>query len=164
MENFPASFPKPHTSLAATSQPNAVRTAMDSGVVRQRRRFTTENVFVNVRWELNDLEFAVFTAFHKHKLNLGSDWFIISLPLGSGDGFNNHTARFVEGKFDQRYRDVSHWDVTCVLEVQSRVVMNAETLQFYLDNGFTDEAVAALIFDATTLHSCVHVTMHTNLN
>lgn len=162
METFPSDFPMPQTSLAGDAQPNSIRTQMDSGTVRQRRRFTAEKVFVNVSWELSDNEFGVFVAYHLYKLNLGNDWFNMSLPLGGG--INNHVVRFVDGRFSQQYVTVGFWRVSAVLEIQERAVFSEDVLEFYLDNGFSDEAIENLLFDVNAFHQCVHETLPTNLN
>jgi hypothetical protein len=120
MEAFPATLPKPTQALSLRQRANSIRTKMDAGNVRQRRRFTTEILQVEIRWEFTDAEMSLFISWHKQKINLGTDWFTLSLPLGT-TGFQTHTVRFQDGDFNQDYVPVSNWEVSATLDVQQRV-------------------------------------------
>lgn len=156
METFPVDFPAPNTSLLVNGSPNSVRTQMDSGLVRQRRRFTVEQVQVRVQWTMGDTELAVFVAWHKFKIGLGNDWFIMNLPLGGE--VQPHVVRFLDGKFDHQYVPVSYWDVSAILEIQERVTYDEDTLAFYLDLGFTPGAIANLYAFTDEFHIFLHDT------
>lgn len=162
METWPASFELPTTSFSGAQEANSIRTSMDSGAVRQRRRFTAERLVLSVKWQFSDLEMAVFTAFHKFRLNLGNDYFIMNLPVG-GD-VQPHTVRFVDGKFAQAYADVMHWDVTAQLEVLERYVIDEALMSVYLAVGFGESEISTLLAAFDGVHFAVHTTLHTNLN
>lgn len=156
METWPTSFGLPSTNFAGAQDANSIRTTMESGVVRQRRRFTAERLVLNAKWEWNDLQMAVFIAFHKFRLNLGNDYFIMPLPLGGG--VNNHVVRFLDGKFAQNYSAVSHWDVSAQLEVLERVVFSEALMSVYLDIGFDGQLINGLLVALENVHTFIHVT------
>jgi hypothetical protein len=149
-------------SYSGTQQANTVRTAMDSGTIRQRRRFSVEMFSVDCTWELSDDEFGIFAAFHNYYLNLGSDWFMIQIPLG-GMGVVTCQARFQNGAFKQQYEDVSYWTITATLDILSRPIMDQTTLDFILaTGGLADQQ--NLIDALSGLHTLVHVTLPQQLN
>ena len=151
-------FPAPNTSLGAQAAANSIRTAMENGSIRQRRRFSTDRITTSVTWTLTDLELGIFAAFHKHRLNLGNDWFQMDLPL-SGGGLLPHTVRFVDGKFNQSIASgVGYWDVSAQLEIQERVVFTEEVLDFYLQVGFSASDIQNLLADVANFHQFLTVT------
>jgi hypothetical protein len=162
MQTWPAEFPLPNVDLSASLEPNTIRTTMDSGATRQRRRFSSDVITVDASWSLSDTEFGVFIAYHDYRLNAGNDWFEMPLPLGGG--VHVHVVRFVEGKFDQQYDEVSYWTVSAKLEVVQRVKFSPELLSFYLDIGFSESATGNLLSLIDSFHNCVHVTLPNNLN
>jgi hypothetical protein len=162
MITFPTTFPLPTADLAADEQANSIRTRMESGSTRQRRRFSIESLAVDVTWELNDEQMAMFTAFHKYKINLGNDWFEMQLPLGGG--VQTHKVRFQEGKFAQKYQDVGHWEVTAKLDIEERYTFSEELLDTFLNIGSSETEIANFLAGVTDFHNCIHQTLPTNLN
>lgn len=162
METWPATFPLPTTSFGADEAGNALRTEMDSGTIRQRRRFSADRVTVDAQWEMGDTEFGVFCAWHKFKINAGSDWFNMVLPLGGG--YENHVVRFVGGRYSQSYEEVDNWKVSATLEVQQRVTFSEALLDLYLEVGSNDESLTNFIDVVNRFHLCVHQTLPANLN
>lgn len=164
METWPALFPSPTSAFNPTVAANTVRTTMDSGLVRQRRRFSAELVTVQLTWELDDFQMGIFSAFHLYRLNLGADYFNIQLPFG-GNGLQNHVARFQEGKFSQQYEDVGFWTITAVLEIQKRVLFTEEFLDTYLglggDDGGGDVDLTAYLDAINAWHIFLHTTYPT---
>lgn len=111
-----AGFPNPTQDISAGVKPTVIRTEMDSGRVRQRKRFTSAIRTVPVRWTLTDAQWALFQGILEYKLNQGADWFTITLP--TGNGMQSCTARFVSGSWNAKHVPVMYWDVTATLEVQ----------------------------------------------
>ena len=107
-------LPKPTVDLGHRSQPPTIRTNMDSGKARQRRRFPKGNRLIAVSWVFTDEQFEIFQAIVKFKLNDGADYFDMSLPLGGG--YATYSVRMVDGDWSARYQDFNHWKVTANLE------------------------------------------------
>lgn len=143
MEILPVHLPFPTTSLSVAQRPSAIRTKMDSGFVRQRRRFSVEHVGVGVDWSFDDFQMGMFEAFHKHKINLGADWFEMQVPLGGGN-IRTHVVRLIDGIYSQQYEDVGYWKVSCDLEVQERHIYSEYILDKYAAEGMSVEVLAEI--------------------
>lgn len=109
-------LPNPSTDLASNGVSSVIRTQMDSGRARQRRRFTSQLRSITASWELDDDQYALFQGVVKYKLSAGADWFTISLPFG--DGFKTYTARFVGDTVNGAYQINMHWVVKVPMEIE----------------------------------------------
>lgn len=127
---------------------------MESGRIRQRRRFTRAFRHMGVAWKLSDLEFAVFVSIYQNQLTNGTDWFTISLPLS--DGFKNFTCRFLADSYKASYDNVMYWNVTAVLETED----DAAPLTSEEVDGLVTLALELDGFEAANeiLHVLVHET------
>lgn len=152
---WPLSFTRPSENFKCEILPSSIRTNMDSGITRQRRRFTTDYAQLSVRWDFSDTEFGIFAAFHQYKLVQGSAWFTINLPLG-GDGMQPHIARFVDGKYSHDYVPVGYWAVSATLEVQQINRFSEATLDIYLYLGFTQAEIEGLLRLFDRFHAVVN--------
>lgn len=126
-------LPKPSVDLGGSVKPATVRTNMESGRPRQRKRFTTGWRTKNVSWVLTNDEFAIFQAIVKFKLNNGADFFDMALPIGDPDDeteaeFAVQSVRFVDGVYKYSYQDVMHWKVSATLETENTSPMDEATL------------------------------------
>ncbi len=127
-------LPDPSNAFSMDVPDTSVRTKMDSGHVRQRRRWTKENGKFAVEWELDDEEYQVFRAWWAEKIGLGTDWFTLNLPVGGGMAVQ--TARFVSGQFKADYVPVGNWKVSCVLEVDAPTRLAEGMVDLLLDAAF----------------------------
>ena len=114
METWPSVLPNPSTNFNGSVNSAVVRTNMDSGYVRKRKRFTQQMRTIKVKWEMDDNQFAIFQAWLKYKINAGADWFICNLPLGSG--VRPYTVRFADDNYDHAHKGVLYWNVSSTLE------------------------------------------------
>lgn len=162
METWPVSFPAPNEDFSAEAIAGALRTAMDSGAIRQRRRFSVDLTQISISWTLDNIQMAVFSSFHKNRLNLGTDWFI--MPLDLGGGMVNHTVRFVGGQYSQQYAPISFWTVSAKMDVLERHTFSSSLLAIYLEFGFTETEIESLLVQIGHLHDLVHVTLPIKLS
>lgn len=137
-----------------------LRTDMESGPARQRRRYTQTPTRMPVRWRFTAWEFAIFESWYRHKAKEGGEWFSINL-LG-GLGMVSHEARFV-GRGQAPYRanparggpgDGARWVVTSALEVRERPVLDEGALEVALS-----EDITGLIAAIDGLHATVNTTL-----
>jgi hypothetical protein len=127
---YPAGLPKPLVDGYSNAPRNSVvRTSMDDGIARVRRRFTDRPITtVPARWVLTQSEYEVFDAFMTLR---GYDWHNASLAGPSG-------IETVESRIVGDYTagpaggSVALWSVSAQLEVR----------QF--TNGLTAEYLDAL--------------------
>lgn len=146
---WPSTLPLPTVQNYAVQPGDAVvRTDMEAGLARQRRRFTDVPSIIGVRWLFTRNQFAVFEAWFKLYAKEGAEFFDIDL-LG-GIGITTHTARFTR-QFDAKLFNGLFWEVTSQLEIRERPTLDAEAMEILLENP--PELLMATI---TELHRLVH--------
>ena len=86
---WPSTLPPPTVEGYGLSPQEAVlRTDMESGPARQRRRFRQTPTRISVRWMFTEFEFALFEAWYKYHADEGGQWFEITLLGGLGLGLD----------------------------------------------------------------------------
>jgi hypothetical protein len=154
---WPDTLPLPTVEGYAVSPQEAVlRTEMESGPARQRRRFRQTPTRITVRWLLGEYHFALFEAWYKFHADEGGQWFQITL-LG-GLGLLPHDARFTR-QFDARLLPARRWEVRGELEIRERPTLDAGAVSLLLEVEPT-----ALLKVIADLHRLVHVTAPNQLN
>lgn len=155
--SWPDTLPLPTVEGYAVSPQEAVlRTEMESGPARQRRRFRQTPTRITVRWLLGEYHFALFEAWYKFHADEGGQWFQITL-LG-GLGLLPHDARFTR-QFDARLLPARRWEVRGELEIRERPTLDAGAVSLLLEVEPT-----ALLKVIAELHRLVHVTAPNQLN
>ncbi len=92
---WPATLPAPRVSgYGYKETPSFMRTTMDSGQARQRRRFITTPTAVTAQFRLTGAQLATFEAWFKDALYDGQAWAMI--PVVNGLGVNAVRARFTD--------------------------------------------------------------------
>lgn len=153
---WPATLPLPSVEGYGVSPQEAVlRTEMESGPARQRRRFRQTPTRINVRWLFGEYQFALFEAWYKFHADEGGQWFEITL-LG-GLGLLPHEARFTR-QFEARLLPARRWEVKGELEIRERPTLDEGAIGLLLESE-----PDALFVAIATLHRLVHVTAPNNL-
>jgi len=153
---WPATLPLPSVEGYGVSPQEAVlRTEMESGPARQRRRFRQTPTRITVRWLFGEYQFALFEAWYKFHADEGGQWFEITL-LG-GLGLLPHEARFTR-QFEARLLPARRWEVKGELEIRERPTLDEGAIGLLLESE-----PDALFVAITTLHRLVHVTAPNNL-
>ena len=120
MASWPTSLPSP-TVEGYGIQPQAafIRTDMDQGPARQRRRFTTAPTHCPVRWLLTEAQLATLESWFDGSISAGSAWFTVKLRNGQGQQAVD--ARFIE-PWKASLLSGRNYEVTAMLEVRNRPV------------------------------------------
>lgn len=119
MPSYPITLPAPLVesySIAPLEQ--TIRTDMESGAARVRRRTVARNDLVDVAFAMTDEQFVDFRSWFDDPvagLSGGASWFDMALPLGNG-GSTPEEARFKSAW--KAARDGLIWKVTAQLEVR----------------------------------------------
>ncbi|MBL6934095.1 MAG: YcaO-like family protein [Alphaproteobacteria bacterium] len=122
--SWPATLPLPSIEGYGVHPGEAIlRTEMEAGPARQRRRFTSVPSRISVRWVLRRDQFALFEAWYRWHAKEGGEWFGIDL-LG-GLGLVTHEARFTR-QFAARPLPGNRWEVTSELEIRERPVLTED--------------------------------------
>lgn len=149
MVTWPTTLPLPTIQGYGVQPGDAVlRTDMEAGLARQRRRFTSSPSTINVQFLMTRNQFAVFEAWYKFEAKEGAEFFDIDL-LG-GIGLTTHTARFTR-QFDAKLRNGIFWDISSELEIRERPTLDAEALELVLTNE-----PDLLMGSINALHNVVH--------
>jgi len=119
MANWPTTLPAPRPNYALAPVDQTVRTDMESGAARARRRTSARSDKATVHWRMTDAQLAIFRAWFDDAstgIAGGAGWFDVTLPIGTG-GKVAVTARFI-GPFTADFSDLSVWDVSGELEIR----------------------------------------------
>jgi hypothetical protein len=118
MNDWPEYLPLPSaTSFGGENAFATIRTEMETGRVRQRRRFTTSQETFSVTWILTADEFEAFKSFHLFTLEGGANFFDILLPVGVG--LETMRVRFVGGTFRHSYQSYMNFQISATLETET---------------------------------------------
>ena len=149
---WPTTLPLPTIEGYGVHPGEAIlRTEMEAGPARQRRRFTQVPSRISVRWLFRRQQFALFEAWYRWHAKEGGEWFEIDL-LG-GLGLVAHEARFTR-QFEARVRGGVLWEVTSELEIRERPTLDEDALGIFLDSEPAD-----LFASLDGLHGLVHQTL-----
>lgn len=121
MATWPTSLPQPISDgYGLTPEDSGIRTDMEVGAARVRRRTRARNDRIDVRWLLTDAQMAAFRAWFDDDatgVSGGSAWFYIRLNIGTG-GMQTVEARFVNGFKRGDFTPPDTWQVTAQLEIR----------------------------------------------
>lgn len=120
MSAWPSTLPSPLANGYAIKPVDlSIRTNMEVGAARVRRRSFARNDKVPVSWLFTDDQMAIFRAWFENGSTGaagGASWFSVSLSVGTG-GMSPVTARFV-GPFTANRLDRFNWTVSGELEIR----------------------------------------------
>lgn len=99
-----------------------MRTEMDSGRARQRRKFSSVPTMASVAWVFeNDTQAAAFEAWFREAINDGVEWF--NMPLKTPVGLKDYVCRFTDMYEGPDLIGVSSWRISAQLEIWERPLM-----------------------------------------
>lgn len=120
-----------------------VRSELQSGRARQRRRFTNVPEGAQISWLFNSAESRAFIAWWRDALADGSLWF--ECPLDHpGRGYQDYTCRFTGPYAGPSRVGPDLWSFTAELELRERVSMPpgwGEFPEFIIDASILDFAM-----------------------
>ena len=119
MAAFPSTLPDPLLAGYSLSPVDpSVRTDMEVGGQRVRRRTKARNDKIDLSWCFTDAEMLTFRNWYEDEttgISGGSSWFDIKLNIGLG-GSTDEEARF--SGIWKAQRDSQYWKVTATLEIR----------------------------------------------
>lgn len=116
MATWPVTLPRPLLSGYGVEPVQAfIRTEMEAGPARQRKRFTQTPNDVQASWKFKPGEMQDFLDFYADEINLGTDYFTCELDLGYG--LQSYTVRFTAAPKRQALPGMN-WNVSGRLEVR----------------------------------------------
>lgn len=147
---WPDRLPAP-MAAGYSYQPQApfIRTNMDTGLARQRRRFISIPTQISVTWTLDQEGLALFEAFVHYDLLDGLCWF--SAVVINGMERQSVKARMI-GAFKVDNVEPGAWRVSATLETINMPVATPE--QYIALRDFGEDVMHSA---ASDLHSLIHV-------
>ncbi|WP_324710397.1 hypothetical protein [Pseudomonas citronellolis] len=122
MIEYPEDLPFPQRSgYGFTPVSPLLRSELQSGRARQRRRFTSTPTVGSFTWLLSDTQAVLFEAWFKEVLLDGSQWF--ECPLKAPMGKKAYVARFMDIYSGPVLFGRSHWQYSANLELRERPVL-----------------------------------------
>lgn len=150
--SWPTTLPLPTVQGYGIRPGEAIlRTEMETGPARQRKRFTQVPSRLSVRWLMQREQFALFEAWYRWHAKEGGAWFAIDL-LG-GIGLTAHEARFTR-QFDAKLVGRVLWEIVSELEIRERPTLSEDELAIALDSD-----LAALFGTIDRFHGLVHASL-----
>ena len=147
---WPQTLPLPTVQGYGVQPGEAIlRTAMEAGLARQRRRFTDVPTKVSVRWIMRRDQYAIFEGWYRWHAREGASWFAITL-LG-GLGLLEQEARFTRQFSSRLLAGGTLWEITSELEIRERPVLDEGLLNLLLS-----EDAQGIIIAGENLHILVH--------
>lgn len=117
--DFPAELPLPLRSGYDVNHASPLmRTELQSGRARQRRRYTSVPSLASVSWNFDQSQAQVFEAWFRWNLSDGTEWFNVTLrtPLG----LMPYECRFADMYAGPQLVGIDRWQVSATLEVRER--------------------------------------------
>lgn len=150
---WPSTLPLPTVQGYSVQPGEAIlRTEMEAGLARQRRRFTDVPTKVSVRWIMRRDQYAIFEGWYRWHAREGASWFAITL-LG-GLGLLEQEARFTRQFSSRLLAGGTLWEITSELEIRERPVLDEGLLNLLLS-----EDAQGIITVGDGLHILVHQTL-----
>lgn len=123
---YPSNLPAPLLSgYDLNQQSNLLRTKMNSGHSRSRRRFKSVPTFNTASWLLKNDDAAAFEGFIEHALHGASAWFVMKVltPLGMVE----HEVRFITSPMeDYKPLNALWWEYQAKIEIKKRQIISEE--------------------------------------
>lgn len=120
MATWPLPTVSPSGGINITPVDQTIRTDMDVGTARVRRRTTVRNDILQTSWLMTDAQVSTFRDWFEDGINGiagGAIWFTISLPLGSTVA-TTVNARF-KGPYTIDHIGGVYWKINGSLEIRT---------------------------------------------
>lgn len=119
MIKYPSILPFPLlSSTSFKQQSNILRTEMNSGRARQRRRFLSVPTTMAATWRLSNRMAVIFEGFYEHGLK-DNEWFLLFIP--TPQGLVEHEARFINSPMENhKPLGAGRWSYQASIEMKAR--------------------------------------------
>lgn len=141
--DYPAGLPVPLRSGYGMQHVSPLmRTDLESGRARQRRRFTSTPIIAGVTWLMTQVQAQAFEAWFRWTLSDGAEWFNtrLSTPLG----LQPYECRFAGMYSGPELVGVDRFRFSADLEIRERQTLPADYAllpSMILDQGIIDRAL-----------------------
>jgi hypothetical protein len=116
MATWPTTLPSPTSGFSIAPVDQTIRTDMEVGSARVRRRTSARNDMMTTTWLMTNDQVAIFRTWFTTTINGGVTWFTVSLPVGS-TVYSSVNARF-KGPYTIDHVGGIYWKINGTLEIQ----------------------------------------------
>lgn len=113
-------------------QRNVVRTDMEQGAPRQRRRFEDTFTSAKVKWILTGEQMKLFEGWYKHMAEEGGVW--VQMPIKVPKGILPHRVRFATA-IKQKLLSEDLWEVSSTLDLESEDILSKAEVSAIISAG-----------------------------
>jgi hypothetical protein len=111
---WPETLPAARVEFGGKETHGTIRTQMDSGRVRQRRRFLAKQKSWGFELIMDDAQYAIFQAFFTDDLDGGANYFYMN--IADSDGITSTKVRCIGGEYGFKQIPPDHWAIQLDLE------------------------------------------------
>jgi len=104
-----------------TSDTNVIRTELDAGPARQRRRFTSVPTKIKASFNYSLAQMRIFENFFHFTLSDGASWFNLNVVNGSGQNLSE--ARFTKPYTAKAVANGQSWNVSAEIEIKAMTIL-----------------------------------------
>ncbi|OYZ67865.1 MAG: hypothetical protein B7X98_02385, partial [Methylophilaceae bacterium 17-43-7] len=101
-----------------TPQAAVLRTQMEGGPPRYRKRFSDVPEDVTANFVVTAEQMAIFRSFYRTDINMGADWFVMN-GLDIGNGYETNSEVHMVGQPNAMKINAVTWKVSLKLEVRN---------------------------------------------
>ena len=117
--NYPAGLPFPlRQGYGMNHVSPLMRTDLETGRARQRRRYTSVPTIVDVSWLMDKAQAQAFESWFRYGLIDGTEWF--NAKLRTPMGFEDNYCRFAEMYSGPELVGIEMWRFQAKLEIKDR--------------------------------------------
>lgn len=130
MPSWPTTLPAPlMSSYDLSPEATFIRTDMDGGNARQRKRFTKTRTNISPSWVMTQLQLKIFEAWWHHQIGDGVSYF--AMTLVNGKGVASYQVRFTK-PYKWKAAGGGLFNVSGDIEVYDLAIMTPSELAPYL--------------------------------
>ena len=150
MTEYPTSIlPLPLIEFQSEKRGSVTSTEMETGAVRQRRRFSSNQQLVSAQCLFTYRQLALFESWVEHKIDSGASKFTIAFPDPATETLTPHTAQMVRGEYSTApAAGVLKWRVNFTLLLDFAPLISDSELYAIL---LGEEETQAIILAASSL-------------
>ena len=140
--DFPKILPPFTIQYSTQEDPSIQRSTMETGRVRQTRRFTATRRVLSLSWVFTERELTFFRGWWFHKINMGASPFNLIVPEGDG-GLQYQEVTLLGGAFTTNTISPTLRAVQASVEIYGgNNELSEESVDLLLERGadFADEA------------------------
>ena len=128
---------------------NLLQTNMTSGKLRSRAISTSADDTLNVAWQFDEVQAAIFEGWFKHYAGNGENW--ITMPIKVAAGVIDHQVKFKAPYQPMTSLPGGRFMKTAQLLIQNRQVIDQDVTDYLINNSFADLEAAAAEAEGMTI-------------